>query len=92
MEAIADFLKPLLEAYGGEYGWAVTVLTYIGTFRVIFKPLMTGIEGVIAATPSKEDDKKLAEIKEHKAYKFVVWLVDFLGSIKLKEVKQVVKK
>ena len=88
MEALSEFLRPLLEAYAGNYGWAVTILTYMGTFRLIFKPLMTGIEGVIAATPSKKDDETLKEVKAHTAYKVVVWLVDFLGSIKIDKLKK----
>lgn len=32
MEAIGEFLKPLIEAYAGNYGVAVTILAYIGTF------------------------------------------------------------
>lgn len=82
----AEFLKPLLEAYAGQYGWAVTALTYIGTARVIFKPLMTAIESVVVATPSKSDDSKLAVMKKSALYKGLVWVLDFLGSVKLNKI------
>lgn len=81
-----EFLKPLLEAYAGQYGWAVTLLTYIGTARVVFKPVMTAVESVVISTPSKSDDTKLEKIKKSKGYKMFVWVLDFLGSVKLNKI------
>jgi hypothetical protein len=61
----------------------VGVFVVVGVMRAVFKPIMSVVEAYVKSTPNEEDDKKLLALKEHKAYKALVWLVDYLLSVKL---------
>lgn len=83
MEQLLMFLKPIVEAYSGQLGGAIQVLSIIGSLRLIIKPLMGLIEAYVLITPNKEDDLLPAKIKENKVYKSVVYLLDWFASLKL---------
>ena len=83
MEQLSLIIGPLLSAYIGEYGWAVQIVSVIGTCRLFFKPIMAAIESSVAATESKNDDVVLGKVKGNSIYKGFVFLIDMLGSIKI---------
>lgn len=83
MEQLLMFLKPIVEAYSGQLGGAIQIITIIGSLRLLIKPLMGLIEAYVSITPSKKDDLLPAKIKENKTYKMVVYLLDWLASLKL---------
>jgi hypothetical protein len=66
-----------------EYPLAASVLVVIGVLRAIFKPIMTAIEAVVEATPTKKDDLALEKAKASKLYLAVVWFIDYFASVKL---------
>lgn len=61
----------------------MTVVAVVGTFRLVFKPLVAGIKAVVAASPSKADDAVVEKVEASKAFKTMAWLADYLLSIKL---------
>jgi hypothetical protein len=83
MEQMLMFLKPMIEAYSGQLGGAIQVIAIIGSLRLVIKPVMGLIEAYVLITPSKEDDLLPAKIKENKAYKMLVYLLDWFASLKL---------
>lgn len=85
MESILGYLKPLIEAYAGNYSVAIQIVAIVGTLRLLVKPLMTILEVVVKLTPTKADDKLPEVVKNHKAYKLVVYLLDWFASVKLKK-------
>ena len=82
MDLLFEALKSLFEAYGGQYGFVVQAVTWIGTARLVFKPIMAAIESIVAQTPSKDDDKKLEEVKASQWYYWLVFTLDWFASIK----------
>lgn len=82
MEVILEGLKQLIELYIGQYGWLAAFVSWVGTARLVFKPIMTAIESIIAATPSKNDDKSLEEVKASQWYYWLIFLLDYFASIK----------
>lgn len=66
-----------------NYPVGAAILMVLGVFRAIFKPLMSVWEAYVKSTPSDSDDKILEGFKASKVYKILVWLVDYLLSIKL---------
>ena len=82
-ETIFEIIKNLIETYGAQYPAVVSIIAIVGTLRLFVKPVMAAIEQIVAATPTKEDDKFLKELKESEAYKWFVFLLDWLTSIKL---------
>jgi hypothetical protein len=72
-----------LSAIVSQYPILATVLMAIGVFRLVFKPLMTFIHAVVAATPTPADDAAVAQFEAGPIYKALAWFVDFAFSIKL---------
>jgi hypothetical protein len=75
MEFILNFIA--------EYPIASSVLVVVGVLRAIFKPIMTAIEAVVAATPTQKDDLALEKAKASKLYLALVWFIDYIASVKL---------
>ena len=65
-----------------KYPVAASVIGVIGTARVIFKPIMTGVQAWVANSPSKKDDELLAKVEANGIYKAFLWVLDFAFSIK----------
>jgi hypothetical protein len=84
LQEIGKFLAPLIEAYGGQYGWAVSAVAIVGTLRLFFKPIMAAIETGVKESETKADDKVLAKVQGNIIYKAFIFLVDLIGSIKIK--------
>lgn len=83
MEQLLLFLTPIIEAYAGNYGLAVQIISVVGSLRLFIKPIMSIIEAYVLITPNKEDDLLPAKIKENKIYKMLVYSLDWLASLKL---------
>ncbi len=83
MDGVLSWLLPLLEQYAQQYPWLATVVFVMGSFRLFLKPVMSIIEAVVGLTASPKDDEFLAKVLDHKAYKAVAYVLDWLGSIKL---------
>jgi len=77
-----DFLKPLIESYGGKFGLVVQIFSYIATTRLVFFNLRPAIAKIIEGTASKVDDEILEKVINNKIYKFLVYFLDFTTSIK----------
>lgn len=77
---VVEFITGL----SASYPWLTTVLVAIGTFRALFKPVMTLLDQVVVATTwTQTDNELLNKVKASKVYKALVWVVDYLASVKL---------
>ena len=76
---------PLLDGLLGKYGWLTTVLLAVGSFRILFKPIMLVLENAV-----KNDPAKFAAVQKFEAgpiYKTIATVLDVGASIKLPLVK-----
>lgn len=80
---ILAILAPLIEGLMGKYGIIVQIVAIMGTFRLIFKPFMLFVEAAVAATPTKADDAAVAMAEASPIFKGIVFLLDWVGSLKL---------
>jgi hypothetical protein len=83
-EQVLTFLKPLIEAYGGNFGVAVQVVAVVGTLRLFFKPIVAAVESAVKESSSTKDDELLATVQGNSIYKGFIFLLDLIASIKLK--------
>lgn len=83
LDQILEFLRPILEAYAGKFGPAITIISIIGSFRVIFKPLMVLLETIAEQTKTKVDDEWLENFKNSKVYTTIIFVLDYILSLKL---------
>ena len=84
MEAVLDFLVPMLQSAIVKYPKVMIFVSIMGTFRMVFKPLVTFAHAYVAATPSTSDDLKLEKVEASKPFRAIKFLVDYFTSIKVK--------
>jgi hypothetical protein len=78
-----EFILALIQQAMASYPQIASVLFVIGALRVVVKPIMAVLEAYVLYTPSLDDDSKLAVLKESAVYKGIVFVLDYLASIKL---------
>ncbi len=81
-DAAAGAFTALIGALTAKYGVILTVIAWIGILRAVFKPLMSFVESVVKATPGKADDAAIAHFETGPVYKWLIWSLDWLASIK----------
>lgn len=60
-----------------------SVLMFLGMLRLCIKPVMTILQVYVKWTPYDNDDKWLASLEESKGYKLLVYLLDWILSVKV---------
>lgn len=65
-----------------QYPWIATIFMVVGVIRLVVKPLMELAKSVAASTPSVKDDAAVASVESSKAYKTVLFVIDWLFSLK----------
>lgn len=83
LEAILELLKPILETMAGQNGMLLQALTVMASARLVFKPLMSLLRGIVELTPTPKDNALLDKIMANKYYKVGSYLIDYFFSIKL---------
>jgi hypothetical protein len=76
-------MEQLLIDLVAKYPVAASIVGVVGTFRFVFKPLMSAVKQIVSDTPSKKDDEFLGKVESNKIYKAFVYVIDWLTSIKL---------
>jgi hypothetical protein len=87
MEEFLKLIEPLIIAYSGKYGVIVQVIAVIGSLRAIMKPIVSAISSYVKSTPKLTDDAKLEKIMNNKVVKFILFLLDWIASIKMPKKK-----
>ena len=60
-----------------------SLLLLVGFLRLAIKPLMTILQAYVKLTPYDHDDKWLQSVEQSKGYKVVLYLLDWLLSVKV---------
>ncbi len=64
-----------------------SILVIVGSLRLAIKPLMTLIQIYVKLTPYDSDDKWLQNLEMSKGYKLLIYLMDWLLSVKVSDKK-----
>lgn len=83
VDASASIVAGVVSALTGKYGWLLTVLAWIGVLRAAMKPIMLVVEAIVKATPGTNDDEAIAKFESGPIYKWLVWGLDWIASIKV---------
>lgn len=62
-----------------------SVLAVIGALRLINKPLFALLHTIVDVTATEIDNRYLKMIEESKLYKGFLFILDYLGSVKVKK-------
>jgi len=68
----------------GSYPITASALTIIGILRVVNKPLFSLLRAYVTVTKNEADDKALDAVEKSKLYTYLTYILDWLGSVKLK--------
>ena len=82
-DAAAGIASGVIAALTAKYGWLLAVVSWIGVLRAVFKPLMLLVEATVKATPGLADDEAIAKFESGPIYKWLVWGLDWLASVKV---------
>lgn len=75
---MTEFLQYLID----KFPHLLAFLAIVGTLRMINKPLFMALRAIASGTPSPRDDKWLDDVEGSALYKFISFVLDYLGSIK----------
>lgn len=81
--SVADPFADLVAGLAGKYPWLATVLAVVAACRLLLKPLFTFLHEVVKVTPSQKDDVLLAKVEASRVFRWVVFALDYLLSIRL---------
>jgi hypothetical protein len=76
-------MEEMLVALVVKYPLAAAVLSVIGGFRIVFKPLMDILKKFVEYTDTPKDNELLQKFMSSFIYGKLVWLVDLTSSIAL---------
>lgn len=76
-------LTDLINALSGEHNFIVTVLAWMASARLVFKPISLAVLKYVEVTPSLKDNEILEKIENNKFLKLLSWLLDYATSIKV---------
>ena len=80
-----DVFGNLMEAFIGANGWMVQVLSIIGLLRVLIKPVTELVIAYTKWTSSPKDDSLVNHIIASPIYTKLLFVLDWLTSIKVKK-------
>lgn len=75
---LLNFLMPLVK----NHPVLMAVVMFMGTARLIMKPLVAAIEKIVKDTPSPKDDAIVAKIEASMPWKVFNFLIDYFASVK----------
>ena len=64
----------------------LSVIAFVGVLRLLMKPISEVLHKVVDLTESKSDNEFLARIEASKVYGWLMWVINYLGSIKVPKV------
>lgn len=76
-------LTQLLLDLVAKYPVLASIVGVVGLLRLIIKPIMVALKSIVESTETPKDNELLVKVEESKIYKAVIFLLDYLASIKV---------
>lgn len=80
-------LEGVLTALSGNGGPLLQAISWLamvaGSFRLVMKPIMMALHAIASATETKSDDEVLDKVEKSKIYVTMLFLLDWIVSVKL---------
>ena len=83
LDSVWPVIGPVIIGYGEQFPVIFTVIFYMGSARLVMKPLMSTILVIVDLTPTTKDNMFLEKLKNYWWYKALVYLLDWSLSVKL---------
>ncbi len=88
VKKITDILGPFLSGLIIKFPKLSMLVIIMGFLRLVFKPLIDILWGIVNLTKTKKDDEFMKKLTEHKAFVIVAYVVDWGSSISVKNPKK----
>jgi len=82
LQSMSLWLTPMLQGFVVKWPVLSVVILVVGTLRLCIKPVMELLKIYVAATPSVNDDALPSKVEGSKPYKFAMFLLDWIASLK----------
>lgn len=76
-------LTQLLLDLVAKYPVLASIVGVVGLLRLIIKPIMVALKSIVESTETPKDNELLTKVEESKVYKAVIFLLDYLASVKI---------
>lgn len=83
MEATVKMILDFFITFAKDWPILASIIVIMGTLRMFLKPVFAFMKEIVALTKTTKDDEVVAKVEASAAYKWVMFLVDYLASIKL---------
>lgn len=83
MDQIGFQVAAFILQFATNHPYILTALMIIGSLRAILKPLFALAQAYVKSTETTADDEALDRVEKSKAYKALLFVLDYLASIKL---------
>jgi len=80
---VEQIVAPIIQTATAKHGWLTAILVWVGVLRLTFKPLMSLIHSLVAATPGQGDNLALAKVEANWFFKAFCYVLDWTASIKV---------
>lgn len=78
-------MELFIAGIAAKYPIVLTILSIMGMARLILKPLMTFLNEMVVVTETTKDNEILEKVEKSKAYKGVLFVLDYAFSLKIKK-------
>lgn len=86
--AINTAVSGFLVQMATQHALFMLVILLMGFLRSILKPLFTFLHSYVESTVDPADDKLLEKVETSKGYKILVFILDYVASVKIEKPKQ----
>lgn len=76
-------MELVIAGLAAKYPILLTIAAIMGMARLILKPLMTFLHEMVVVTETKRDDEILAKVETSAVYKGLLFVLDWVFSLKL---------
>jgi len=83
MDQIGFQIAAFILQFATNHPYILTILMVIGSLRAILKPLFALARAYTQSTETKADDELVDKVEQSKAYKALVFVLDWFASVKL---------
>jgi hypothetical protein len=87
-ETVTSVGTPFIVKFAANNPWLCTILLVIGALRFVLKPIVAALHAWAASTEDTRDDEMVARVERSTAWKWALFVIDWLGSIKPPPKKQ----
>ena len=79
------FLGAFIKSMAEKHEIVFSIIMVMGMARLVLKPLMVFLHEIVLISPTDKDNKALSKLEDSKIYKGLLFVLDYLFSLKVKK-------